>query len=177
MTALMTMLNVAYEVKEGRSFLHARLVAIALIFALGILVLGGAAIVVFGDNVLQWFSQKFGLESFQNAIWNILSYSVGFVMLITGISTLYTYAPNIDSTPRFFSAGSLFAVIAGLVVSFGFSVYLQIASMNVTYGSLGGVMVLMLWLYFMTFILMVGGEINSEIEFATGHGPGEKAKS
>jgi len=174
MTALMTMLNAAYEVKEGRSFLHARMVAIGLIFALGFLVLGGAIVVVFGDDVLQWISQRFGLEAFHSTLWDFLSYSVGLLMLITGISILYTYAPNINRTPRFLSAGSIFAVAAGIAVSFAFSIYVQIASMNLTYGSLGAFVVLMLWLYLMTLILMIGGEVNSEIEFASGRRPRPK---
>jgi membrane protein len=178
MTALMTMLNRAYEVKEGRSFIRARIVAIGLIFALGFLVLGGSVVFVFGDNALGWISSKVGMEAFRAPVWKVLSYTLGLLMLTVGISFLYSYAPNVKRPPKLLWAGSIFSVLAGIGVSSGFSVYLKIASMNATYGSLGAVVVLMLWLYLMTFILMIGGEINSEIEIAAGNraSPKEKAQ-
>ena len=169
MTALMDMLNAAYNLKEGRSFLKARLLAICMMIVLGMMILGGAAAVILGDNVIAWIARHFGLDEYREVFWNVVTNLAGLLMLLMGITFVYHYGPNIRQKPRWFSAGSIFAVLASLAASFVLSLYVKVMpSMDLTYGSLGAFMVLMLWLYVMSLILMIGAEIDSEIERAAG---------
>ncbi len=88
MLALMRALNTAYEVKEGRPFLKARLVAILLLFALSILILGGAALVLFGDFILSWAFGFVNLSNFQGLAAELVRYSIGIVMLYGGLNVI-----------------------------------------------------------------------------------------
>ena len=175
MLALMRALNTAYEVKEGRPFVKARLVAILLLFALSILILGGSALVLFGDFIL---SRAFGyvnLSNFQGLAAELVRYSIGIIMLYGGLNVIYNFGPNIAYKPTLINPGSLFAAAACLIASFLFSLYLKIVpTMNATYGSIGAFIVLMLWMYLISLVIMIGAEINSEIEKEKGRRQTEK---
>ena len=165
MIALMRALNTAYEVKEGRPFLKARLVAVLLLFSLSFLILGGASLVFFGDFILSWIFGYVSLSDFQGIAAELVRYLIGLIMLYGGLNIIYNFGPNIAYKPTLINPGSIFATVACLIVSFLFSLYLQLVpTMNATYGSLGAFIVLMLWMYLISLVIMVGAEINSEIE-------------
>jgi membrane protein len=85
-------------------------------------------------------------------------------MLTAGMALIYYFAPNAEQDWKSILPGTLFAIAAFIVVSYLFSLYLRYApSYYAVYGSLGAVIILMLWLYLMAFIMYLGGEINSEI--------------
>jgi len=175
--ALMDALNRAYEVEEGRPFWKAQLVAIALTVALCLLVIGGAFIITFSEKPAAWIADSLKLGNFFGILWLAFSYVVGFAMLAAGMGIIYYFAPNVQQQWRWIVPGSLFAVCAFLLASFGFSLYLRFApSYDITYGSLGAFIVLMIWLYLTGLILCVGGEINAEIQSAAGQRIVEKEK-
>ena len=90
-------------------------------------------------------------------------------LLLLGLEVIYYFGPNVKQQWRWITPGAAFAVMAFIVVSLLFSYYLRFApSYSATYGSLGAVIVLMLWLYLIGVVALVGGEINSEIEKAAG---------
>jgi membrane protein len=94
---------------------------------------------------------------------------MGLAMLIIGMAIIYIFAPNVQQRWTWIAPGVLFAVVTFILASYLFSLYIQYApSYNATYGSLGAVVVLMLWLYLMGLIMYIGGEINSEIATAAG---------
>jgi membrane protein len=169
MIALMRALNAAYEVPEGRPFFKARLVAVVLVFALSVLFLGGTALVFFGDLLLAWIFQSISLRGMENIGAQLTRYCTGLLMLYGGFNVIYTFGPNIAYKPKWLNAGSIFATISCLIASFLFSVYLRLMpSMNKTYGSLGAFIALMLWTFLFSAVIMIGAEINSEVEKTRG---------
>jgi membrane protein len=174
-SALMGALNDAYDIAEGRPFWKTRLVALALTIILSLMVIGGAVLVTFGDRIAAWIGGAAGQEAASGKIAAVIRYVVGFAMLELGIQTVYYFAPNVKQKWKWITPGAVFAAAAFVIVSFLFSLYLRFApGYDITYGSLGAVVVLMLWLYLMGLILYVGGQINAEIEKARGIIPTEK---
>lgn len=169
MAALMSTLNVAYGVEEGRSWIKARLVAIGLVLALTVFIAGGALLIIFGDMLAAALASWLGLGEVFKAIWPYVDYFIGLVLLLIGIGMIYYYAPNVEQEHRWMTPGAIFAVVALLIASFLFSVYLSYApSYSATYGSLGAVIVFALWLYLLGLMIFLGGEVNSEVEKAAG---------
>jgi membrane protein len=167
--ALMGTLNLAYHVKEWRAFWKVRLIAIGLTVMLALMIIGGMVLIMFADKFSVWMAALLGLGSSFALLWGVAEYLLGLFLLLIGIEVIYHFAPNIKLRWRLVTPGGLFALVALIVSSHLFSLYLRYApSYSVTYGSLGAVIVLMLWLYLMGMTLLVGGEINSVIREAAG---------
>ena len=177
-TSLMGTLNVAYEAQEKRSFWKVRLVAIAMTVSLALLVIGGAALIMFGHKLSDWLSEMLGFGTAIAIIASIVGYIIGLTLLFLGIQLLYYFGPDVKQDWKWITPGAVFAVVAILVGSLLFSLYLRVAPSNsATYGSLGAVITLMLWLYLIGLALLVGGEINSEIEKSLNNPTLEKQKA
>jgi membrane protein len=175
MAALMRTLNIAYEVDEGRPWWKARLVAIALVLALTVFVVGGSLLIIFGDKLAAALSGWFGLGEVFTAVWPYVDYLIGLALVVVGIGAIYYLAPNAAQNWRWITPGAVFAVAAMAIASFLFSIYLGYApSYSATYGSLGAVIVLMLWLYILGLAIFLGGEVNSEIGKAAGRAVRQK---
>jgi len=165
--SLMGTLNTAYDAKEGRSFWKTRLIAIGLTLALALLVIGGAVLIMLSHKLADWLSASLGIGSVISIIGSVSGYVLGLALIFIGIEVLYYLGPNVKQKWQWVTPGALFAVIAIIAGSLLFSLYLRVAPSNsATYGSLGAVITLMLWLYLIGLALLVGGEINSEIEHA-----------
>jgi membrane protein len=176
--ALMDALNRAYEVEEGRPFWKAQLVALGLTIALCLLVMGGAFKITFSEKPAGWIADLLKLGDIFGVLWLTFSYVVGLAMLALGMGIIYYVAPNVQQRWRSIVPGCIFAVVAFLIASFGFTLYLRYApSYDITYGSLGTFIVLMVWLYLTGLIMCVGGEINAEIQSAAGERVVEKEKA
>jgi membrane protein len=174
-TALMGTLNVAYGVKETRSFIKTQFTALGLTVALAVLIVGGTALIMFGDTLVDWVSASLGLGATLTVVWHIVDYALGLALLFIGIGLIYYIGPNVKQKWRWITPGSVSAVAATIASSMLFSLYLRYApKYSATYGSLGAVIILMLWLYLVGLVLLIGGEINSEIEIARGVIPAEK---
>jgi membrane protein len=169
MGALVSALNAAYDVEEGRPFWKTYLVAIGLTIILTLLVIGGVTLLTFGEEPANWIANLVGLGTRFSVIWLSVRYLMGLAMLSIGVGAIYYVAPNVEQRLKWIAPGTVFAVVAFVIVSFLFSFYLRFApNYNITYGSLGAVIIFMLWLYLMGLIMFIGGEINSEIVDATG---------
>jgi len=176
--ALMDSLNRAYEVEEGRPFWKAQLVSLGLTIALCLLVMGGAFIITFSEKPVGWIAELLKVGNMFALLWLTFSYVIGLTMLALGMGIIYYVAPNVQQRWQSIVPGSLFAVLAFLIVSFVFTLYLRFApSYDITYGSLGAFIVLMVWLYLTGLIMCIGGEINAEIQSAAGEKVVEKEKA
>ena len=150
MVALQRGLNVAYDVTEERKFVKARLVAFALIIATALL--GGvpSPILTFGESAFfQW-----------------LGWILTIVAVVVLFSVFYFLGPN-RASPRWtwVSAGGIAGALLWLVVSIGFFIYVnEFSSYGKTYGTMAGVVVLILWLYLTSLAVLIGGELNAELE-------------
>ena len=169
MGAISSTLNVAYAVKEDRSWWKVRLVAIFLTVMVSLFIVIALSVVFFGGNLGDQVAAHFGFSAAFKIAWKILQWPIALAFLILTFDLIYYLAPN-DRRPRrrLLTLGALTAVALWLLVSFGFRLYLHFFnSYSVTYGSLGALIVLMLWFYFTGLAILIGGEVNSELELRT----------
>lgn len=161
--AIVTALNVAYEVKESRSFVKSTLLSLLMtVGALVILVIAAA-----GISMMGWVETFFpGFPPWAHTALQILFWAVAVLVVGLGLAALYRYAPNRPDAPWVWvSPGSAAATLLWLIASLGFGFYVShFGNYNATYGSLGGVVVFLTWLYLSAYIVLMGGELNSELE-------------
>jgi membrane protein len=169
MYAIMQQLNITYGVKEGRGFLRARLVAISLSLLFVVLVLGGFSLIVLGGQIQDWLESRFGIGGALLALFTAFRWLVILGALLLAFSFIYYLAPNVQSKFTFITAGSVVGVALLLVASLAFAWYTQsIGNYAATYGSVGAVIVLMLWLFIAGLAILFGSEINMLIERRAG---------
>lgn len=180
MGAITSALNVAYDVEETRPWWKQRLTAVGLTVALSILIISALVIVVAGGHIADWLAATFGLGQVFPLVWKIIQWPLALAAMIFAFALIYYFAPDLrEQRWTWLTPGSAIGVVIWLLVSFGFRIYLSFFdSYSATYGSLGAVIILMLWLYFTGAAILVGGEINSEIENAAAQqgAPGAKEK-
>jgi membrane protein len=166
MGAISDTLNDAYAVKERRPWWKVRMVAIALTITLSILIVVALAIVLFGGQIGERVAAHFGFSEVFTVVWKILQWPITVFFLLLTFDLIYSFAPDVRGRKRkHLSLGSVAAVTLWLLISFAFRLYLHFFNTyNVTYGSLGALIVLMLWFYFTGLAILIGGEINSELE-------------
>jgi membrane protein len=175
--AIMDNLNRAYDVKEGRPFWKVRGLAILMTIGISIFIAISMVLLIFGPQIGGWIASQVGLGAVFQTAWNILRWPVIVVLLILAMALLYYFAPDVEQKWKWITPGSVFAVVVTLIAALGFSFYVNnFGSYNKTYGSIGTIIILLTWLYIVGFVVLVGGEINAEIEHASSEGkdPGEK---
>lgn len=166
MKAIIRALNKAYNIKESRGFFHNRLIALLMIFAIIIAIAVALILSVFGNLIGNFLFLYFELELSFLRIWDITRYIISFLLLLVLFALLYFIAPNKKLKWREIYIGTVFAAIGWIGVSWVFSFYVNnFGDYSATYGSLGGVVVLMVWLYISSAILILGGEINALIQY------------
>jgi membrane protein len=178
LTAIMDSLNRAYDVEEGRPFWKVRGLAILLTVGLSAFIIVSIVLLTFGPQIGGWIADQMGLGRVFQMAWNVLRWPVIVGLLIVAMALVYYLAPDVEQQWQWITPGSIVAVLGWLLASLGFSYYVnQFGSYNATYGSIGAVIVLLTWMYVSGFFVLVGGEINAEIEHASASGkdPGEKA--
>ena len=170
-SAMMDALQAAYQAKTGRSFWKQRLIALGLTILLTLLVVSGTLLIMFGDYLSARLARWIGFGDFLIILWGLIDNLLGLLLLLIGIEVLYYFAPNIKQRWRWITPGAIFAAAGLVIVSLLFSFYLRVGpSYSATYGSLGAVIVLMLWLYLVGLVLMLGGEINGQLAYAATQG-------
>jgi len=178
--AIIDALNRAYDVQEGRPWWKVRGVALLLTIGLSLFIVLAMVFLIFGPQLGDLLASLVGLGKVFELLWNILRWPVGVAMLAVAIAIVYYYAPDVEQEWKWITPGAVFAVLATIVVSLGFSLYVShFGSYNKTYGSIGAVIVFLTWLYLTGLCLLAGGEINAEVEHAapTGKAPGQKTSA
>lgn len=176
-TAIIDSLNQAYDIQESRPWWKVRLVALGLTVALALFIVTATVLVVAGPALAEQAAGWFGLGAAFTLTWTIAQWPLVFVMIATAIALVFYYAPDAEQDWVWITPGSIVATILWLLVSLGFKFYVSnFGSYNATYGAIGGVIVLMLWFYVSALAVLVGAEVNAEIEHASPYGkdPGEK---
>jgi membrane protein len=176
-TAIIGTLNQAYDIRESRPWWKVRLIAIGLTVCLAAFIVASMVLVVAGpalaDRAAAWLHAAPAMAS----TWKIVQWPVIFGLVSLAITIVYYYAPDAEQEWIWITPGSIFAAILWLLVSLGFKFYVaNFGSYNATYGTIGGVIVLMLWFYLSGLAVLVGAELNAEIEHASPYGkdPGER---
>lgn len=166
MGAISDTLNTAYNVKERRPWWKVRLISVCLTVALAILILAALAIVLVGGTIGEAVAIRYGFDNVFTIVWKIVQWPIALLFVLTTFNLVYNFAPNIPSQARrWLSPGAFVGVGLWLAVSFGFRLYLGFFdSYSVTYGSLGAVIILMLWFYLSGVAILIGGEVNCELQ-------------
>jgi membrane protein len=183
MSSMMSGLDGAYEVKEARSFIKVRLIALALTIAISVLVVSALFAVLAGAYVAQAVGSYYGLREITIIAWRVGEIVVAIAFITLAFSLIYYFGPDLKEQHWYWiTPGSIIGVLLWIAASFAFRAYLHFFnSYSKTYGSLGAAMILLMWLYITGFAFLIGGEINAQIEHAAakrGHpeakAPGEK---
>jgi membrane protein len=158
-------LNEVYNLKETRSFIAAKLTSLLLTLSVGLLTLVALAFIVYGSHLLDaWLPI--------NSPYLIvpLQYAVILAVVITAFALIYNFAPNHDAFQwKWISPGAIIGVVLWLFASGAFRLYLRyFDSYAATYGSLGAVIILLLWLYLTALVLLLGGAVNAILDEKTG---------
>lgn len=154
-------LNRAYDVKESRSFFVARGMAILLTFGMILVIVVALLLPVFGKMLGTFIFSFFGLSDTFLMVWNALRWALSFIIMVCVFVFLYWLAPNKRLKFKEVIVGAIFATLGWQLVSLAFSYYVSsFGNYTATYGSLGGIIVLMIWFYLSGMILIIGGQIN-----------------
>ncbi|WP_174615945.1 YihY/virulence factor BrkB family protein [Virgibacillus ihumii] len=160
--AIMKGLNNAYEVEEDRSFIVSRLIAVILTLAMFFVICMAFLLPVFGKVIGEFLFTFVGLsEGFLN-VWETLRWVISSITFFIVLIALYKLAPNRKVYFKYAVWGALFATVSWQLVSLAFSYYVNsMGNYAATYGSLGTVIVLMIWFYLTGIIILIGGLINA----------------
>ncbi len=164
-------LNVAYNVPETRPYWKTRGLAMLLTFLVGGLLLVALGMMLLGPRFGLWLAGVLHLSFAWARIWPVVRWTVSGVFIVMAVEAMYFLAPNVKQ--KFFETlmGAVFAVCTWLALSFGLGIYFQrFANLNRTYGVLGGAIALLTWLYWSSFVILMGAEINSEVLQELGDG-------
>lgn len=166
MGAISETLNIAYNVKETRSWWKVRIISVLLTISLAILIIAALTIILYGGAILDALANRYGLSNAFKWTWRILQWPIVLIFVLATFNLIYNFAPDIRRHQRkLLTPGAFVAVGLWLLVSFGFRIYLHyFNTYSVTYGSLGALIILMLWFYFTGVAILIGGEINCEAD-------------
>ncbi|NRR27619.1 YihY family inner membrane protein [Bacillus velezensis] len=162
MNAIVRAFNHAYEVEENRSFIIIRLTSIFLTIAMVVTILIALLLPVFGREIGMLAADFIGASGLFLQVWSVVRWGISPLILLIVFTALYIFAPNKKLSLRFVLPGAVFAAAGWIIVSMLFSFYVgTFANYSATYGSIGGIIVLMIWFYLTGTLLILGGEINA----------------
>lgn len=169
--AIIGSLNRAFDVEEGRPWWKVRLTAMGLTMALAFFLLASFTLVVAGPTLAEHLASSLGLGAVFEWTWKILQWPFAFLLVSTAIGLVYHFAPDVEQDWVWITPGTVIGTSLWILISLAFKFYVAtFADYNATYGAIGGVMVLMLWFYLSGLAILVGAELNAEIEHASPHG-------
>lgn len=173
----MDAMNRVYDVVESRPAW--KRIPLSVLYTLGVaaFLLAAAGLMITGPQAMGWLAQRVGIEEAVVILWNWLRIPAAILLMMAVVATLYYLLPDVKQEFRFITPGSVLAVLAWLLASFGFSYYAQhFATYNAMYGSIGAIIILLLYLYLSAAVLLLGAELNAVIEHHSreGKNPGER---
>lgn len=162
MYAVMQQLNKTYEVTEARPFVKGRTQAIMLTFAFGILVVTAFSLIVFGGVFQKYLAEFVSHQGSLLFLFQILRWMIVVLFMFSGFSLIYHYGPNLKKKFKFITPGTVVGVSLLILASLGFQYFVEnFSNYSRTYGSIGAVIILMVWLYIAGIILLFGSEVNA----------------
>jgi membrane protein len=178
MASMMSAVNVAYDVEDARPWWKRRLLALVLTFGFAVFILMGMALLVFGGKIGVVVATRFGFGDVFTTAWNVVSTALVVGCVLVGLALIYFIAPDVRQRWWWVTPGSAVAVVLWLALSFGLRLYVtNFGNYSATYGSIGGVILLILWLYLSAVVMLLGAEINAEIEQAAAERGAPTAKA
>jgi membrane protein len=176
MVAIIDTLNRAYDIDESRPWWKARLTAVLLTIGTAMFIVIAFGLVMLGPMAAEWVARQTAMPQIE-WIWKIGQWPLIFALIVLAIGLVYYFAPDAEQEWEWITPGATLATVLWLLASLGFRLYVtNFTDYNETYGSLGAIVVLMMWFYLSAAAVLIGAEFNAEIEHASPHGkaPGEK---
>jgi membrane protein len=177
MVSIITTLNAAYDVTESRPWWKTRITAVALTIGIAVFIVASMFLVIAGPTLAENLAARLQLGPAFKWTWLVLQWPIVFALVATAIGLVYYFAPDVEQDWIWITPGSILATVLWLIVSLGLKSYYQLMpNANAAYGTIGAVMVLMLWFYVSGLALLLGAELNAEIEHTSPYGkdPGER---
>ena len=166
--AIRTALNLAYAVRESRSWWKVQAIALGMTIASALLILVAVTLIVLGGKAGLWLTNKVGFGGESLALWRYLRWPVTAVVIMLALALTYHLLPDVKHEFRLITPGSVVGSILWLLATWGFTYYAEhFGNYNVAYGSLAGVAILLTWMYIGGLIFILGGEMNAIIEHAS----------
>jgi membrane protein len=176
--ALRKGLNLAYDVKESRPFWRTELLAIGMTIGGALVSMMAVALLIAGGYAGFWVARAIGVGPEYVFVWKWLRWPVTTAVMMLAGAINYYVLPDVRQKFRYITPGSVVATLIWLATTLGFGQYVvHFGSYNVTYGSIGGVIILMTWFYISGFIFLMGGEMNAILENASLNGKKSGARS
>jgi len=184
MVSIITTLNAAYDITEGRPLWRVRLTAIGLTIGVAFFILLSMALVLVGPTLAEHIANTMHLGAALKWTMWIVQWPIVLALVASGIGLVYYFAPDAEQDWVWITPGSVIATLLWVLVSLAFKLYIAyFGSYNETYGTLGAFIVLLTWFYLSGLAILIGAEFNAEIEHASPYGkavgekvPGEKRK-
>lgn len=175
-TTMISFLNTAHDVRETRSWLKVRAIALGFSLLISTLLLTALLVLLVGSHFVGWLRAELELHPLLVLVWKALQWPIVIFFIAQSCSLIYYCGLDLKERRRWywFTPGAAFGGFIWLAASFGFRVYLHFFdNYSVSYGSLGAVMILLIWLYVTGLAFLIGAEINAEIERAVRRGKSE----
>ena len=171
MSSMIDGLNKAYEIPETRPWWKARLLAVVLTIGLAVLMVLALAILLYGSQLGGLISNQLGLGAAFQAIWRVIQWPLVIAFALLGFLFVYRFAPDLHSQRFWWTIpGAGMGFLLWFALSMGLRIYLHyFPSYGAVYGTLGALLILLLWLYLSSAALLIGGELNSAIENEAAH--------
>ena len=163
LAAIIKAINRAHGLEDNRGFVAQRALAVGLTLGLSILMISSFVLLVFGQQIGNELADVFGMGGVFTLIWNIARWPVLLLFFMGALAILYRVAPAERVDRQALIPGVVTATILWLVASYAFSIYLNLADPGSAYGILGGILVLLLFLYLSSIVIVLGGEINAVV--------------
>jgi membrane protein len=162
--SVMNAMNVAFDVEESRPMWKRYVLSVVYTIGIAALFITCAGLMLGGPQVIESIADQVGLGDLFVTLWTWLRWPVLVVLLMLAAALIYYVAPNVDQPFAFITPGAVFAVFVWVVTSIGFSLYISnFTNYSATYGSLGGMIVLLLFFYISSAVLLLGAEVNAEL--------------
>jgi membrane protein len=172
-SSLMSALNTAYDVSESRPWWRQKLTAVVCAIGSIIILLSATTVMLAGEQIVAFVTRLLHLGPFGEVVWTIVQYLLAFTLVVAVLGLLYFILPNVQQGLRSVIPGAIFAALFWVLFTFLFRLYVtNFGSYNKTYGTIGAVIVLLTWMYWTSFAILTGGELNSELHAGTGAAAG-----
>ena len=158
-------LDIAYDVTDHRPLWKTRLLAVGLSFIVGFLLICAIALIVVGPAAGGWLADRLSLSALFVRVWPLIHSAIAIAFSLFGLQLVYYLAPNVKQRFLTTMPGAVLSLAGWMGLSALLGIYFRyFGNYNRIYGTLGGIMALMTWLYWAYFIFLAGGELNAELE-------------
>jgi membrane protein len=167
-TTFMDALDTAYDVKDDRPWWKKRLLALEVLVGWVVIIALVTIVLLAGDSIVDYARTRLGMGSTALQVWSVVQFPLAITLLVAFFYLMYWRLPYAKQDKKQILVGSIVASILFILATLVFRLYVQHFPVNKTYGTIGGVMVLLSWMYFVSVVILVGGELNSELHHGTG---------